>query len=123
MHKKTLLVLASLAAFGSVAVFPVTGTAPALAQPKPKKLSQADVIKMSKAGIPDNVIISKINNSGTVFDLEVAEMVALKKAGVSDKIIEAMVNTEMSAGRPAAPSPTRQDCALFANSSPMSRLV
>lgn len=105
MHKKTLLVLASLAAFGSVAVFPVTGTAPALAQPKPKKLSQQDVIKMSKAGIPDNVIISKINNSGTVFDLEVADMVALKKAGVSDKIIEAMVNTEMSAGRPAAPTP------------------
>ena len=65
-----------------------------------KKLTKDDVIKMSKAGIPDSVIIGKISKSGTVFNLEVSEIVALKKAGVSEKVIEAMVNTEMNEGRP-----------------------
>ena len=75
--------------------------------PRAKSLTKADIVKMAKAGIPDGVIVSKINNSGSVFKLEVADILALKKAGVSDKVIEAMVNTEMAAGRPQErPTPT-----------------
>jgi tetratricopeptide (TPR) repeat protein len=95
----------SLSAAGLVAV----GTAPiATAQTsvKPKKLTKEDVVKMVQAGIPDSVIISKIQNSGSVFHLEVADMIAMKKQKVSDKVLEAMVNTEMAAGRPpVTPTP------------------
>ena len=97
------LLAASLAAgvaVGTAVLAP--SQAEAQAPPKQKALTKADVVKMAKAGIPDSVIISKIQQSGSVFHLEVADILALKKAGVTDKVIEAMVNTEMAAGRPAA---------------------
>jgi tetratricopeptide (TPR) repeat protein len=67
---------------------------------KPKALSKEEIVKMSKAGIPDSVIIGKITKSGSVYKLEVADIIALKKAGVSDKVIEAMVNTENGVSAP-----------------------
>lgn len=78
------------------------GTLVAQAPGRPKPVSKDEIVKMSKAGIPDSVIISKIQKSGAIFKLEVSDIIALKKAGVSDKVIEAMVNTEMSEGRPEA---------------------
>ena len=107
--KKTLLVLTL--ALPGIATGVVLAPPAALAQtpPKPKKLTKDDVVKMVHAGIPENVIISKIKNSGSVFHLEVADMIALKKVGVSDRVLEAMVNTEMGAGRPeATPTPAPQ---------------
>ena len=94
-----LLILAAFLAGAASA--DVEGVKVAQAPGKPKPISTEDVVKMSKAGIPESVIISKIERSGTVFHLEVSDILALKKAGVSDKVIEAMVNTEISAGRPS----------------------
>src|SRR5207249_6363274 len=93
--KKTLLLVALLAGSLAAGLGPFLASAPVAAQPKPKKLTKEDVVKMVKAGLPDSVIIAKINNSGTVFHLEVADMIAMKKAGVPEKVLEAMVNTEM----------------------------
>lgn len=98
-----LLVLASLSSAG---IASATDQSILLAQApgKPKAVTKEEIIKMSKAGIPDTVIIGKIQKSASIFKLEVADIIALKKAGVSDKVIEAMVNTEMSEGR-ATPTP------------------
>ncbi len=58
-----------------------------------EKLSLSDIILLSKNGIADEVIINKINNSGSVFNLSSQEIGLLKKEGVSDAVIDAMLAT------------------------------
>jgi len=100
-----LLVLATLSSAGVASGADHSGSfLVAQAPGKPKAVSKEEIIKMSKAGIPDSVIIAKIQKSSSVFKLEVSDIIALKKAGVSDKVIEAMVNTEMNEGR-STPTP------------------
>lgn len=53
----------------------------------------SDVEALAKAGISDDLIISQIRNSRTVYHLTTADIIALKKAGVSDKVIDFMINT------------------------------
>jgi hypothetical protein len=56
-------------------------------------LTVADVKSLAKAGIGDDLIISQIRNSRTVYYLTTAEIIDLKNAGVSEKIIDFMINT------------------------------
>ena len=53
----------------------------------------ADVEALAKAGIKDDLIISQIRNSRTVYHLTTADIIALKNAGVSDKVVDFMINT------------------------------
>lgn len=48
---------------------------------------------MTRAKAGDEVIISHIRNSGTVFQLKTADIVALKKARISDRVVDYMLNT------------------------------
>lgn len=76
------------------------------ATPTPVPLAKDDIVKMTRAGLPDEVIIQKIQDSQSVFHLEVADMIALKKAGVSARVLEAMVSTEFNSpngGQPRLP--------------------
>jgi hypothetical protein len=52
-----------------------------------------DVEQLAKAGIHDDLIISQIRNSRTVYHLTTTDIIALKRAGVSDKVIDFMINT------------------------------
>jgi len=56
-------------------------------------LSIADIKAMAKAGISDEVIISQIRNSRTVYRLTTQEIIDLKDSGVSQKVIDFMINT------------------------------
>ncbi|MCX7887016.1 MAG: glycine zipper domain-containing protein [Verrucomicrobiae bacterium] len=56
-------------------------------------LGLADIKAMSKAGVSDEVIISQIRNSRTVYRLTTAEIIDLKESGVSQKVIDFMINT------------------------------
>ena len=56
-------------------------------------LTTYDVEELSKAGISDELIISQIRNSRTVYHLTAQDIIALKKAGVSDQVINFMINT------------------------------
>ena len=58
-----------------------------------QRLTPADIKALCKAGISDEVIISQIRNSHTVFYLNTAEIIDLKDAGVSQKVIDFMINT------------------------------
>jgi hypothetical protein len=58
------------------------------------------VIKMAKAGLSDDVIVTTINASPGTYDTTADGLVALKQAGVSDKVIAAIV----AKATPAAPS-------------------
>ncbi len=55
--------------------------------------SIADVKAMAKAGVSDDVIISQIRNTRTVYRLAAADVIGLRDAGVSDKVLNFMLNT------------------------------
>lgn len=65
-----------------------------------RELSNEDVLKLAKAGISEDVIVSTIQQSPGKYSTGPDELIALKAAGVSDKAIAAMVNkkTEAPAG-------------------------
>lgn len=56
-------------------------------------LSTSDVKKMTKAGLSDDVIISQIDATKSVFRLSSADIIDLKKAGVSQRVINHMIQT------------------------------
>ena len=71
-----------------------------------------DVISMSRARISDDLIISQIRNSRTVYRLRTADIVDLKRTGVSERVIDFMINTpaemrseEMERGARTPPPP------------------
>ncbi len=56
-------------------------------------LSTTDIKKMTKAGLSDDVIISQIDATKSVFHLSSADIIDLKKAGVSQRVINYMIQT------------------------------
>ena len=52
-----------------------------------------EVIKLSEAGASDSVIMSKIDDDGTVFHPTVDDILLLKEKGVSDVVITYMMNS------------------------------
>jgi hypothetical protein len=68
-------------------------------------LTVADVIKMSKAGLADDLIVTQVKANGTPFKLSTDDLIGLHQAGVSDRVIATMVNP-MAAPAPAAPAAT-----------------
>ncbi len=60
---------------------------------KNQALTTYDVRTLAQAGISDEIIISQIRNSRTVYHLTTADIIGLKNAGVSDNVIDFMINT------------------------------
>ena len=54
-------------------------------------LTNADVLKMVKAGVPEAAIVSSIQSSPTKFDLSANAQLTLHRAGVSQKVLDAMM--------------------------------
>jgi len=54
-------------------------------------LNNDAVIRMAKAGLSDDVIITSINANPGVYDTSTDGLVALKKAKVSDKVVSAII--------------------------------
>ncbi len=70
-------------------------------------LNNDGVIKMTKAGISEDVIASAVTSSPGTYDNSADALVALKSAGVGDKVIGAMVAKAAgtsSASAPVTPS-------------------
>jgi outer membrane lipoprotein SlyB len=67
-------------------------------------LGLADVKALARAGVSDDVIITQIQNSHTIFQLSSADIIDLHNSGVSDRVVDFMINTQSSAV--AAQSPT-----------------
>ena len=66
-------------------------------------LSIADIKAMVRAGVSDDVVISQIISSHTVFHLSAADIIDLHNSGVSDRVVNYMLNTPSTAT--AAPPP------------------
>lgn len=67
---------------------------------KPAPMTNRDVIKLAQAKVSDEIIIAKIRQLQTSFDLSTDGIVRLKTAGVSEVVLKAM----MSASAGADPS-------------------
>jgi hypothetical protein len=63
-------------------------------------LTVDDVIKMSKAGLADGIIVQEIRKNGQAFDLNPDQLIQLKTAAVSDRVITVM----MDPSKPDAPA-------------------
>jgi hypothetical protein len=85
--KRTLL----LAAAGLLLILVSASTASAF--------GTKDVLRMTKDGVPDSLIIQKIEYSGKTFHLDAEDMHVLRDGGVSDGVISAMLRTEAPDGR------------------------
>jgi hypothetical protein len=66
-------------------------------------LNNDSIIKMAKAGLGDDVIVSMIKNQPGSYAMDTDEVIRLKGAGLSEKVIAAMI--EKNSGGPA-PSAT-----------------
>jgi hypothetical protein len=84
--------------------------APAVTEAAPAKLPYGveDVVKLSRAQVSEDVTLSFIRNSGTVYNLAPKDIVYLRNEGVSDRVINAMLDQGKSvptvAGTQAAPT-------------------
>ncbi len=67
-------------------------------------LAVADVRAMAKAGISEDVIISQIQNSHTVYHLSASDIIDLRDSGVTDKVVNYMINTPSTIGDTAVAS-------------------
>ena len=56
-------------------------------------LSIEDVKALTKAGVTNDVIISQIRNSRTIYHINAAQIIDLKDSGVSETVIDYMINT------------------------------
>lgn len=68
-------------------------------------LNNDSVIKLVKAGLSDDLIVSTINASAGTYDTSADGLIVLKTAGVSDKVIGAMVVKSSGAAPAAATAP------------------
>ncbi len=76
-------------------------------------LNNDAVIKLAKAGLSDDLIVSTVSASPGTYDASADGLIALKAAGVSDKVIAAIVTkanapvaaTPAATGAPAAADP------------------
>jgi outer membrane lipoprotein SlyB len=66
-------------------------------------LGVADVKALAAAGVSDDVIISQIRNSRTVYHLSAADIIDLRNTGVSNRVIDFMINTPGIYGAMPAP--------------------
>jgi hypothetical protein len=67
---------------------------PRQAQVPPAALTNADVIKMVRAGLPESTIVAAIGASPTSFDISPDGLIAVKSAGVAQAVMEAMITAE-----------------------------
>lgn len=91
------------------------------AQPAQKPLTNADVIKMVKGGLPESVVVSAIQSRPAKFDVSPDALIALHKAGVTqgemDAIMTASGNHTPGA---SAPRPAPSDAVAAADPSAQS---
>jgi len=70
-------------------------------------LTNDSVIKLLKAGLSEELVVTTINSSPGKYDTSVNALIALKKAGAGDKVVSAMILKASGATQvPAATTPS-----------------
>jgi hypothetical protein len=68
-------------------------------------LNNDAIVKMAKAGLSDDLIVTTINSEAGTYDTSTDGLIALKSAGISDKVVGAMVAKASAPAAPPAPPP------------------
>jgi hypothetical protein len=76
-----------------------------MGQQAPAPLTNRDIVKMVKGGVPESVIISSIQSSPSNFDLSPDALIRLHRLGVPKKIMDAMMAAGTKAATPQTPPP------------------
>lgn len=63
-------------------------------------LTNESIISMVKAGLGDQLIISKIKTTQNQFDLSTEKILKLKRSGVSENVIKTMIEVSSSGSMP-----------------------
>jgi hypothetical protein len=85
-------------------------------QPMQKRMSVDDIVEMSKAGMSESLVITKLRKEGQAFDLKPADMVRLKQSGVTDAVMQAMLDPSAPTSNTptvAAPSNPTLDTGVY----------
>jgi S1-C subfamily serine protease len=88
MKNLMLVALTAMITFSTFSFLPAVVSAQEI---KLEKLTNKDLVEMSKSGLPETIILAKIKSSGGNFDTSPAALQELKKEGVSDAIILALL--------------------------------
>jgi hypothetical protein len=75
-------------------------------------MTNEDVIKLTRAGLAEALILSSIDSSEPRFDTSADALIKLKKEGVSDQIIKRMIEGKEGPAAPRAGSGKGQPCKL-----------
>jgi hypothetical protein len=90
---------------GVVLIATLAATAAVLAADAEKPMDNADIVKLTKLDMGDEVIIAKIKSAPAVhFATGTDELVKLKESGVSKAVIAAMLDRSAAGKAPAAPA-------------------
>jgi hypothetical protein len=74
---------------------------PLLAQaPTDNVLTNADIVKMMKARLPESIIVHEIQMSRTDFSTSPAALIELKRQGASERILGAVLDSQMGTSQP-----------------------
>ena len=90
--KKIIICFAVFITILHTAVQSQTKTAKPAAASKTSALTNKSVIDLQKAGLGDDIILTKIAQSKCAFDLSTDALIDLKSKGVSADVIKAMMN-------------------------------
>ena len=85
-------------------------------------LDNESVIKLVKAGLSEDLIVTTINSSPGTYDTSANGLIALKKAGATDKVVAAIVVRASGASTPgtaAAASPATSNSGFTIGGTPM----
>ena len=98
--KWTLLAVAGLTLLSSFDVVAQQVSSRDLPQASPAPMTNADVIALVTAEIPDDLILAKIHAAGkqTSFDTSIAGIKALRQSGVSTHVIRYMIDPSIRPG-------------------------
>jgi len=96
--QSSLLAIAAVTALaftaGNIVAQDSTTAQPAVASQPAPQLSYGvpQVLQLTQAKVSDGIIVSYVQNSGTIYSLTAGEIVYLKQQGVSDNVLNAMLN-------------------------------
>ena len=95
---------------------------PSATHPQVRMMTVDDVIRLSKAGLSDDVIIQQIKKKGQRFDLSADQLIQLKSASVSERVIQVMIdptrNPSPSPGEKKTGFPTPQQAGQSSGRTP-----
>jgi len=105
---------------------PNTSMSAAATATEPVRLSQgvADILKLARGKVSDDVTVAFIENSGRSFNLTASEIIYLRKEGVSDRVLASMLNQSRPSAAPQttpqpAYAPAPEEPQVVPDSSPL----